>query len=146
MANAHGAIFRHLCLYCIYIEWNPLNWQPLGPVEVSLLEGWPHFKGPDKRGSTAPAPTPLGTHPPCVCASMVTLGNLAHTAMRSKYSSSVKVRSKLFLSSEERLISRSMEVIFRYYISNRSHHVNSHMTGLKLTFFVLKCVRSAWLR
>ncbi len=23
----------------------PLNWPPLGPVKVSLLEGWPHFRG-----------------------------------------------------------------------------------------------------
>ncbi len=23
----------------------PLDWPPLGPVKVSLLEGWPHFRG-----------------------------------------------------------------------------------------------------
>ncbi len=25
----------------------PLNRPPLGQVKVSLLEGWPHFRGPD---------------------------------------------------------------------------------------------------
>ncbi len=24
---------------------SPLNQPPLGPVKVSLLEGWPHFRG-----------------------------------------------------------------------------------------------------
>ncbi len=23
----------------------PLNWSPLGPVKVFILEGWPHFRG-----------------------------------------------------------------------------------------------------
>ncbi len=29
----------------IYIQWDPSKWPPLGPVKVSLLEGWPHFRG-----------------------------------------------------------------------------------------------------
>ena len=28
-----------------HIKWNPLNRPPLGPVKVSLLEGWPRFRG-----------------------------------------------------------------------------------------------------
>ncbi len=28
-----------------HLQWNPSKPPPLGPVKVSLLEGWPHFRG-----------------------------------------------------------------------------------------------------
>ncbi len=31
-------------MLCVY-SGTPLNRPPLGPVKVSLLEGWPHFRG-----------------------------------------------------------------------------------------------------
>ncbi len=40
-----SAHISYLGPFTIIYSGTSLNWSPLGPMKVSLLEGWPHFRG-----------------------------------------------------------------------------------------------------